>query len=43
MSTAHQVDERDAPKLREEADIEAEHQRAQESSDMFEGRRYGAR
>jgi hypothetical protein len=42
MSTDHQADERDAPELHDDPDIEAEHRQAQESGAVFEGRRYGA-
>ena len=37
------TDQRDAPELHDDPDIEAEHRRAQESGAVFEGRRYGGR
>jgi hypothetical protein len=37
------TDRRDAPKLGEQSDIEAEHRRAQDSGEVFEGCRYGGR
>jgi hypothetical protein len=43
MSSSQTLDERPVGELTDERDIGAEHRRAQESGENFQGRRYGGR
>ncbi|WP_268899216.1 hypothetical protein [Haloarcula salinisoli] len=43
MSSDSQSIDESVPALTDDHDIEADHRRAQESSAVFEGRRYGGR